>query len=58
MYEYGTCPICGETILDGEDIVELDSMSMHRECCFDNAYSILFDYCGAAETVAMIDEGW
>ena len=51
---YGVCPLCGEDIYLGEEIVELDGDEYHEECFMDMAPRILMEQYGARRGLAEV----
>lgn len=46
------CKWCGEPIVVGEEMYELEDEYYHEECLKDNAFDILVDECGAIAKTA------
>lgn len=46
------CEHCSDIIYEGDDIVEIDGLTYHRDCFMDCAAEILFKNYGATARVA------
>ena len=53
-----TCKWCGESIVDGEEYIELDGEQYHTECFEDAAVEILLEDYGAMKGVAEMGDGY
>lgn len=50
------CEYCGESIVVGDEYVEIDGDHYHRECAQDEAYELLLEKCGAKEGTAELED--
>lgn len=50
------CSFCGEDIVEGELMVELDGEAFHEDCFSDAATKLLFERFGAMSCIAEADD--
>lgn len=54
-----SCAYCGESIVPGDEYLELEGSYYHmKDCANDAAMSLLLERCGATKGVAEVDRWW